>query len=245
MKQFLKPSDLPFIALCGGLLTLIARLWLLILGEDERGLLASGSLPDVVSWLLVVAIMGLLIAGTWQMRGSVKYNNDSRNSLLAAISMVVAAICFCISSIIDLTSETDAMNRISAWMGFLATAALIFLAWGRLKGIQFNMLFHGLICLYLMLHLVSHYRLWSSYPQLQSYGFELMAIVFVMLSCYQRAAADGGHGSRRAYTFFSLAALFFCIAAIPSCDNIVFFLGCAVWMYLTPCRLTSSSRKEA
>ena len=245
MKQFLKPSDLPFIALCGGLLTLIARLWLLILGEDERGLLAIGSLPDVLSWLLVAAIMGLLIAGTWQMQGGVKYNHDSRNSLLAAISMVVAAICFCISSIIDLTSETDAMNRISAWMGFLATATLIFLAWGRLKGIQFNMLFHGLICLYLMLHLVSHYRLWSSYPQLQSYGFELMAIVFVMLSCYQRAAADGGHGSRKAYTFFSLAALFFCIAAIPSCDNIVFFLGCAVWMYFTPCRLTSSSRKEA
>ncbi len=245
MKRFLKPSDLPFVALCGGLLTLIVRLWLMIMGEDERGLLAVGSLPDVLSWILVAVTMGLLIAGTWKIRGGVKYSHDSRKTLFAAVSMAIAAFCFCISSIIDLVSAADSMSVVSAWMGFLAAAALGFLAWGRFKGMQFNMVFHGIVCLYLMLHLVSHYRLWSSAPQLQSYGFELMAIVFVMLACYHRAAADAGHGSRRAYTFFTLAALFFCIAAIPSCDNIVFFLGCAVWMYFTPCRLSSSSRKEA
>ena len=245
MTRSLTPSDLPFVALCGGLLTLIARLWLMIMGEDARGLLAVGSLPDILSWLLVAVTMGLLIAGVWQVEGDVKYSHSFRKTLFASISMAIAAVCFCISSIVELVSEPDSVNLVSALLGFLAAAALGLLAWGRFKGMQFNMVFHGLVCLYLMLHLVSHYRLWSSYPQLQSYGFELMAIVFVMLACYQRAAADAGHGSRRAYTFFSLAALFFCIAAIPSCDNIVFFLGCAVWMYFTPCRLTSSPRKEA
>lgn len=244
MKRFLKPSELSFVALCGGLLTLIVRLWLMIMGKDERGLLSVGSLPDLLSWLIVAATMGLLIVGVRPIQGNVQFSRKSHNSLFAAIAMAVAALCFCITSAMELLSETDSMSLISAWLGFLAAAALILLAWGRFKGISFNMIPHGLVCVYLMLHLVSHYRLWSAYPHLQSYGFELLAIVFVMLACYHRAAADAGHGNRRAYTFFTLASLFFCIAAIPSSCNIAFFLGCAVWMYFTPCRLSSSSRKE-
>lgn len=247
MKRFLallKPSDLPFVSLCSGLLTLIVRLWLMIMGTDEQGLLPTGSLPDVLSWMLVAITVGLLIAGVSQLQGTVQYSRSARKSLFAAVSMVVVAICFCLTSMLDLFSEPDTVSLVSAWMGFLAAAALLLLAWGRFKGVAFNMVFHGLVCVYLMLHLVSHYRLWSSSPHLQSYGFELLAIVFVMLACYHRAAADAGHGDRRAYAFFSLAALFFCIAAIPSTDNIAFFLGCAVWMYFTPCRLSPSSRKE-
>lgn len=247
MKRFLKPSDLPFIALCGGLLTYIARTLLFVyaLGGNGRGLLPTGTWPDVLSWVLVAVTMGLLLVGTWQIQGSVKYSRQFRNSLLAAVSMAIAAICFCITSLLELTSETDSVGFVSALLGFLAAAALGFLAWGRLKGKQFNMVFHSLICLYLILHLVSHYRLWSSYPQLQSYGFELMAIVFVMLACYHRAAADAGHGVCRAYTFFTLAAVYFCIAALPGCDNPAFFIGSAIWMYCTPCRLPDPFQGEA
>ena len=118
------------------------------------------------------------------------------------------------------------------------------LAFARYKGAHLSVLFHGVVCVYLMVYLVSHYRLWSSYPQLQSYAFELLAIVFVMLACYQRAAADAGKGDRRAYTFFSLAAFFFCVATLPGCDKAAFFIGCAVWMFTTPCRLNLPVSKE-
>ena len=129
-------------------------------------------------------------------------------------------------------------------LGILSTFAMVALAYGRYKGFRPNVLLHGIICVYLMLYLVSHYRLWSSNPQLQSYAFELLAIVFVMLACYQRAAFDAGKGNRQAYAFFTLIALYFCIAALPGCDNAVFFLGAAVWMYFTPCKLTLPVKKE-
>ena len=246
MKQFLKPSDLPYIALCGGLLTCIARMLLYIsaLG-GEGGLLPTGTLPDLASWALIAITMGLLIIGIRPVQEGVRYSRKFRKALFATIAMAVAAVAFCITSLVELISETDTVSFVSALFGFLAAASLGYLAWARIKGKQPNMIFHGIVCMYLMLHLVSHYRLWSSCPQLQSYAFELLAIVFVMLACYHRAAADASHGTCRAYTFFSLAAVYFCIAALPGCDNPVFFVGCTLWMFFTPCHLPSIARKEA
>lgn len=244
MKRYLKPSYLPLAVLCCGIVTFLLRLWLFGLGEDDRGLLALGSFPDVMSWILAAVTMALLALGTRRLQGAAKYSYNFPASLPAAIGMALAAVSFCITSVADLSAGTDSVGAVSTVLGFLAAAALGYLAYARAKGLHLSVLFHGVVCLYLMLHLVSHYRLWSSYPQLQSYAFELLAIVFVMLACYHRAAFDAGHGNRRAYTFFSLAALFFCVATLPGCDNAAFFIGCAVWMYTTPCRLTLPVRKE-
>ncbi len=244
MKRYLKLAYLPLAILGCGVLTCLLRLWLFALGEDDRGLLSVGSFPDVMSWIIVAATMSLLGVSTWQLRGGVKYNHNFHASMPAAIGMALAAVSFCITSVADLAAGGDSVGTTSAVFGFLAGAALLALAYGRYQGVHLSMLFHGVVCLYLMLHLVSHYRLWSSYPQLQSYAFELLAIVFVMLACYQRAAFDAGKGDRRAYSFFSLAALFFCVAALPGCNNAAFFIGCAAWMYFTPCRLSLPAKKE-
>ena len=244
MKRYLKMAYLPLAILACGVLTCLLRLWLFALGEDERGLLSVGSFPDVMSWIIVAATMALLAVSTWHLQGGAKYSQNFHASMPAAIGMALAAVSFCITSVVDLTAGGDSVGTVSALFGFLAAAALLVLAYSRYRGAYLSVLFHGVVCLYLMLHLVSHYRLWSSYPQLQSYAFELLAIVFVMLACYQRAAFDAGKGNRRAYTFFTLAALFFCIATLPGCDNAAFFIGCAVWMYFTPCKLTLSVKKE-
>ena len=244
MKRYLKMAYLPLAVLACGVLTCLLRLWLFALGEDERGLLSAGSFPDVMSWIIVVATMALLAVSTWHLQGGAKYAQNFHASMPAAIGMALAAVSFCITSVVDLTAGGDSVGTVSALLGFLAAASLLVLAYSRYRGAHLSVLFHGVVCLYLMLHLVSHYRLWSSYPQLQSYAFELLAIVFVMLACYQRAAFDAGKGNRRAYTFFTLAALFFCVATLPGCDNAAFFIGCAVWMYFTPCRLSLPAKKE-
>lgn len=244
MKRFLKVAYLPFAVLVCALATCALRLWLFGLGKDDRGLLATGSFPDAMSWVLVAVTMLLLVIGTRQLQRKGKYSVHFPPSLLAAIGMVLAAWGFATTSIMDLMAGADSIDTVSIVLGFLAAAAIFLLAYGRLRGQRLSVLFHGVICLYLMFLLVSHYRHWSACPQLQSYAFELLAIVFVMLAGYQRAAFDAGRGDPRTYTFFSLAALYFCIAALPGSDNLIFFLGCAVWMLVTPCRLTPSSQEE-
>lgn len=244
MKRYLKTAYLSHVALGCGAITCLLRLWLLSSVQEGQVLLAAGSFPDVMSWILVAVTTAVIALGAWNLREGNHYSYNFPPSIPAAIGMALAAVSFCITSAVELSAGTDTIGTASSVLGFVSTAALLVLAYGRLKGLHLNMLFHGIVCLYLMLYLVSHYRLWSASPQLQTYAFELLAIVFVMLACYHRAAFDANSGKRRAYTFFSLAALFFCVAALPSCDNMAFFIGCGVWMYTTPCRLTLPARKE-
>lgn len=244
MKRYLKIENLPFAVLGCSLLAFLMRLWLFALGEDDRGLLASGSFPDVMSWLLVAVTIALLGFACHKLGGLNKYSQNFSASPIAALGMALAAVGFVISSVTDLSAQLDSIGLISALLGFLAALCLLLLAWARFQGQHLSILFHGVVCMFLMLYLVSHYRLWSSFPQLQSYAFELMAIVFVMLACYQRAAFDAGKGNRRIYAFCTYAAVFFCITTLPGCDNISFFLGSAVWMFCTPCRLTLYTPKE-
>lgn len=247
MKQFLKMKYLPLAVLGSALITYLLRtlLWVgAIAGDDDRGLLPTGTFPDVMSWIMVALTLVLLGYCVRFLRGNNKYADNFSASPVAALGMALAALGFVLSSVAELSVKPDSIGSLSAWLGFLAALCMVLLAWARFKGQHLSVLFHGVVCIYLMLHLVSHYRLWSSYPQLQGYAFELMAIVFVMLACYQRAAFDAGKGNRQGYTFFTLAALYFCIATLPGCDNAAFFLGCAAWMYFTPCRLALSAPKE-
>lgn len=244
MKRFLKPAYLPPITLGAGALTFLLRLWLFAIGEDDQGLLPVGNFPDAMSWIITALNMALLFVVTRQMRKGNKYTTNFHASMHAAIGIALAALGFAVSSIVDLSRGADALGAFSAILGFVAAAAMLMLSHARMQGNRLSIIFHGIVCVFLMLHLVSHYRLWSSSPQVQTYGFELLAIVFVMLSCYQRAAFDAGKGNRQAYTFFSLAALFFCVATLPGCDNVAFFIGSAAWMYMTPCRLNLPVKKE-
>ena len=241
MKRFLKLYYLPLATIAGGLLAMLFRalMWIGSVGDENSVLLVTGGFADVMSWILSAAMIIFLFLATWRLQGGNKYRWNFPPSVFAAAGMLVAAITFVISSVNELQANVDAITKASAIVGFFAAAALALLAFGRFKGYHFSVLFHGVICVYLMLYLISHYRLWSSFPQLQSYAFELLAVVFLTLACYHRAAFDADNGKRRPYAFSSMAALFFCIAALPGCDNVIFLLGCALWMLATPCKLSA------
>ena len=246
MKRYLKLAFLPLITLGLGLVAYALRtlLWISTIGTATSSLFPAGAWPDVLSWTVVGITMAFLAVATWNLRGATKYSCNFPASIPAAIGMMLAGVGFGITSAIDLSAGTDSIGTASAILGFISAGAMGYLAYGRIKGIRLSVVFHGIVCVYLMLHLISHYRLWSSFPQLQTYAFELLAIVFVMLACYQRAAFDANCGNRRAYAFFTLAGLFFCVATLPGCDNAAFFIGSGIWMYTTPCRLTPASRGE-
>lgn len=238
MKRFLQPAYLPFIALSGGGITLLLRLWLL-LSEDDRGLLPVGNFPDVLSWIMVAIMIVVFALGSFELKEGKKYSYNFPPSDVAGIGTLLAGIGFFVTSIQELSFGSDRITLVSSILGFFSAGALVFLAYCRTKGRRPSVIFQGIICLYLITHLVSYYRLWSAAPQLQSYGFELLAIVFLMLACYQRAAFDAGCGNRRSYAFFSLTAILFSIACLPGCRNWIFYLGGAIWMCATFCKLTT------
>lgn len=237
MKNYFKHAFLPFLALGGGVLAMLMRFWLFGIGTDDRGLLPAATFPDVVSWILTAIVIALLMFGTRNLREATKYRFNFPASMPAAIGTAAGTLGILITCLAELLSGAAKLGVFSAVLGLFAAAALGFIAFCRKDGKKPMFLFHSFICIYLMFHLISHYRIWSAYPQLQTYAFELLAIVFLMLACYQRAAFDAGRGNRRAYAFTTLAALFFCLAAIPGSDAAVFYLGCSAWMFTTLCNL--------
>lgn len=239
MKQYLKPIYLPVATLALGILTMLMRFWLFGLGVDDRGLLPAASFPDTFSWILTALVIVLLVFGVRNLREATKYRFNFPASIPAAIGTAAGALGILITCMAELIAGAPRLGIFSSVLGIFAAATLGFLAHCRYDGKKPSFLFHSFICIYLMFHLISHYRIWSAYPQLQTYAFELLAIVFLMLACYQRAAFDAGRGDRRAYAFMTLAALFFCIAAIPGSVSAVFYIGCAVWMFTTLCSLKS------
>ena len=237
MNKYLKSTYMPLIALGAGLLTMILRFILLATGEDSKGLLVTGNFPDVFSWLLSVATLAVLAVGTWNLREANKFSFNFPASPLSAAGVLAAALGILVTSVSELFAGGDALRIIGAVLGLLAVPALVIVALCRYQGQRPSVLLHGVVCMYLMLHLVSHYRLWSSYPQIQSYGFELLSIVCLMLACYHLATFDVGQGNRRSFAFCALAAVYFSIATLPGCDSPLFFLGGALWMLTNLCNL--------
>lgn len=244
MKSYLKPAYLPWAVLLGGIITAAIRAWLFAMGEDDRGLLAAGSLPDWLSWICTAGMMALIAWGSWQLKGVTGYSDNFPPSPVAATGTALAGVAFLLTSVLELIAGTDIIGLVSSVLGALAAIMLFALAYCRATGLRLSVLFHSIVAVYLMFYLIYHYRLWHSYPQLQTYAFELLAIVFVMLACYHRAAFDANQGKRRAYTFFTLAALLLCVAALPGSENPFFFLGCAAWMLCTPCNLSLICKRE-
>ncbi len=236
MKRFLHPFNTPLVTLIASLLAMVMRL--ILLGQaDATGLLPMGHPASVFSWVITILVLVYLLLSTRTLNEAAKYAFNFPASPFAAMGILAGALGIGINSIAELFSGADTLQTVSSLLGLLCVPSLLFLAHCRKDGRRPGTLFNTLLCIYLMLHLVSHYRLWSAYPQIQTYGFELLALVCLMLASYQRCAFDVGHGSRRAYVFTSLSAAFFSIAALPGSSNVLFYIGCAIWMLTGLCSL--------
>ncbi len=244
MKSLLKPTNLPCTILGAGLIGMLLRIWLLASGTDSKGLLVSGHPADILSWLLTVAVILLLLYATRELQQAAKFSFNFPPSLPGAIGIGLGGVAIAITSVIELLDEPDALAAASSALGLLCLPVMCFLAHCRRKGRSANVLLRGLVCVYLMLHLVCYYRLWSSDPQIQDYAFQLLAIVCLMLACYHRAAFDGDMGNRRGYVFFNLACVYFCLISLPGCENMAFFLGVGCWMMTNLCSLLPLPRER-
>lgn len=246
MKQFvdryLSPACLPFFILCSSILGFILRFWLLTAAVDHRGLIVSGHIADIFSWILTAIVLVALLIGTEPLKEASKYRFNFPPFLQGGLGSCLAAFGILITSLVEFIQKHPSANLLTFLLGLLCAAILTFTGFCRLKGIHPSPLFHSIVCIYLTLFLFGRYRMWSSDPQLQDYVFELLAIICLMLASYHRAAFDANFGNRRWYSFFAFAAFYFCMVCLPGCSTPPFFGGCAIWMITNLPSLRTVSR---
>lgn len=243
MKQLLSPKNLPWFALGAGAVGAILRAWLLLGGVDDKGMLISGHPAEILCWILCAVSFAIMVLGSWNLLEAGKYQYNFPASLPGAIGAGAAAVGVLYASICDLLAGGDTLVMIGCSLGFAAAISLGFLAWLRKNGQRPNVLFHFLVCLHLMFRVIAQYRVWSSDPQIQNYCFQLLALVCLMVSTYQRATFDAKFGMRRAYTVLRLLCVFFCILCLPGAHTPLFYLTAAAWAFTDQCNLTPMPRK--
>ena len=210
-----------------GVIALGLHLGMSLWATDNKGLLISWH--PLVMLLAAVTVIACLAAVLPLRRkaGSNAYGDNFAPSAGAAIG------CFALAGGIIVTVVSGfgtwaRLEQICNVLGILAVPTLVAAGLSRFSGKQPKVPVHGLICLYLMLHTVSHYQTWSSQPQWLNWLFPMAASVLLALFSYQQAAFDVNLGSRRTQQITGLLAVFFCIGAIAR-ESSMLYLGGAVW----------------
>lgn len=243
MKRFFDQRNLPWLTLALGGIGLGMRLWLNTTAND-KGFILRGHISLIGLLAVTFATLALLFVATRSLRQASKYNFNFPPSLAGGIGAALAAVGLAVTSVLELAASEHILNTITALIGLLTVGALLFVGHSRWKGMHPSMLFHCVICAYLMLRLICMYRGWSADPQLTDYAFELLALVCAMLATYHRATFDANFGQRSSYAFFSLAAVYFCCLSLGGSNGPLLFFALGAWLFTDQCNLTPMPREH-
>lgn len=227
---------LPWTVLAAGFVGMLLRLWLMNT-ENDRGFVEKFHVSAILLLVLTTAVLILLYFFTRPLQQGSKYSFNFPVSTVGAAGAFAAAMGIGVSSGMDLMAATELISVIAAAMGIISALCLVYVGHCRFKGLQPTVLPHVVICLGLILQLICRYRQWSADPQLYDYCYQLLALACTMVAVYQRACFDADMGKRHNYTFFSLAAVYFCTISLSSSDWL-FYLSLGCWLFTGLCNLT-------
>ncbi len=235
MKKYLRMADRLIMA-AGGI-GLVLRLWLQLVGPDEKGLLPAAH----ISWILLLVLTAMVTVGIFLLAGYAGRNRGYRSnfpaSTSAAIGCAVGAVCVAWSAVNALLGSDGTLQTICGFAGIAAAVALGLWGWCRQKNIRPHSIAFGIACLYFGLRVFLLGRQWGDDPELLRYLFGFLATVSVMLASYQLWGFSVDLGNRSASLLWSLLAIFLCCCAIGENTDPIFYAGLAVWLLTNLCPL--------
>ena len=245
MKKFLKPMYLPYCALILGALGGLCMYWLHATGVDQRMLLDPFHTGAILAWVLTALMVAAAVLLTQPLSGKLRYDRLFPGSIGGAVGTAVSAVGIAITAWGELNLKTDRIITLSGWMGLLGSVCLLYLAWCRYAKIRPQFWARSVVLVYLILHMLCRYRIWSSEPELLRFFFDLAATVCFLLGTYQRLAMEVGIAQRRWYLGFTMPGVFFAMTALPGSSDRAFLMGMAVWAITDLCSLRNrKSRKQ-
>ena len=238
MKLF-SHKYIPAVTLACGAAGFAARWALELLCIDEKGLYLTGHPSFIGLFALSALVTVWLFLCCRKLTGKAEFPS----SLIPLFGSIVAAAGILITDVYELilnwqsycalrdaaTQSTLIISTVCFVLGILAAGALILAGILQQKSKRVHFLFYAILAVYLMVHPLSQYRMWSSDPQLLTYCFHLLASICLLLTAYHRTALDAGKSGCKRYVFFSQLALFFCCVSIQG-ESWLFYLTMALWV---------------
>lgn len=239
MKKILRPDTLPFLALLGGVVGFLLRLWTLGSGPDAEALYE----PQPVAWVLLWAVSILVLALIRWQAGRLKVDGTHADcypaSVTAAIGNVLAAVGIALPALDMLQSGYDLLSKAGGILGILSMVCLIPVAVARYQGKQPYFLLHFPPCLFLALRIFDQCRSWSGHSQLGVFLIPFLALIFLLVATHQKTTFDVDLGVRKQSVFWSLSSAYLCIVSLADRTDMLFFGCMAIWMITDLCSLRS------
>lgn len=217
------------IALLFGALGLILRWLLYRTAMDGPYLLKTGHPLETALWLVTGAALLLFLFLARRAGGSCGYGDTFAPSPQAFAGHLLFAAGV---GLIMLTREPQlpgALGLLWRVLGCLVVPCLAAAGVCRLRGKQPEFFLHLVPCLFLIIHILSHYRSWNSAPQLVGCVFAAFASMALMFFCFYQTAFDVDLGKRRMLTFFGLTAVYLCLCECARTEDLWLYLGGALY----------------
>ena len=220
----------PMAALILGVLGLIARRLLYAAAYDPASaLLAGHPLSGVLAALVLLALAGGAGEGWLARRNAFRPETRSGWALAGCLTLA-ASLAWTL-----LTTEpkmTGALGLGWRGLGWLAAACLIVTGGCRMTGKRPPFLLHLPVCLFWLIHMINQYQTWSGTPQLQSYLYEMLGCMGLMLYAYYIAARSAGEECLSQSRGVGIAAVPLCLMALAWTVYPWLYLGGAAWVLL-------------
>ena len=233
-----KQGFFPGFPLFTGMVGFALRCWLFS-AEDDRGLLPEPHIASISCFILLALTLAVCFIAVRKGAPTNAYRKLFPPSELAAVGTVVGAIGMGYTAFS--VNGSGSLQLLIPILGVCGAVVLILAGYSRMNGLRPNCLLHGLLTLYFIFRTLVYCQVWGAEPQLQLYFYQLLASIFLLLTCYYRAELDAHAGDCRRYIFFGQAALFCCCLCLPG-DDWLFYLSAGIWLATDFCVLPDAKK---
>ena len=223
-------SKLSVMMLFFGICALALRKGLYAAAVDAKGLLVRNHPLGIALTVLTIGVLIRIALVIRKSDGSDEYDDNYRADLPAAMGSLAAGAGILATVLNAAPMMGGYLETLWYCLGLAAPVCLMLAAMARVLGKKPFFLFHAAVCLFFLVHIVSHYQLWSGNPQMQDYVFSLLGATALMLFGFYAAAMEAGCGNRRMTLGTGLAAIYLCLGELARSSCPWLYLGGSLWV---------------
>lgn len=244
MLEYSRVKKLPLATVISAAAALVLRILLYTFALDEKNLLVAHHPLKLALGVLTAGALLLIVVCVWKLGGSDIYADNFSPSVPAFIGHTAAGAGILITVLTYYPATPGYLGAAWNLLGYAAPVCLFLAGYQRMAGKQPFFLLHVVPCLFYAVHVVSHYQLWCSNPQIQDYLYALLATIALTLFGFYHAAFGADAGNRRMLLGTGLAAAFLCITELAATGYTYLYLGGAIWALTSLCHLIPLPKKE-
>ena len=231
MTNNIRVHTLKIMTIIAAILGCLLRSYLYASAIDRKGLLISGHWATLGLIGLTVLFLAGLVLLARNPEEELDYWDCFTPSIWRCCGSLMAATAILLRTLWSNTSLTAYVDKITVLFGVAAAIGLLIASFAFLSGSKPSFLCHSAVSIYFALQMVAHYRQWSADPQLMDYFYYVAAFICLMLSAYFLTQFHVNPFSHRALWISAMAAVYFCVVAIPESGDTTFLLLCAIWAF--------------